>query len=352
MNIRERSFTKGLMRWHNDDNDRQMPWKGEKDPYKIWISEIILQQTRVEQGLSYYNRFIFRFPDIKSLAMAKDTEVYKLWEGLGYYSRCRNLIHTARSLFAEHKGVFPNRYETILSLKGVGPYTAAAISSFAFGEPRAVVDGNVIRVLSRYFAIGLDPAVSAGKKLFAGLADLLLYKKDPAAYNQAIMDFGATVCKPAPLCHVCPLSEGCLAFRKKKVLSFPLKKKKIIIRERWFFYVLMQVNGKWVYRRRPEGDIWHNLHEFILFEAGKRSAPGTLIEKNLLPGSRWTLTHASGWHLQKLSHQTIHARFIHISTKSRFLPEGYRSAGSATLRKKAFPRIIAEYIDSCGLFRS
>ena len=347
----EKAFTTALMRWHRSQNRRQMPWKGEKDPYKIWISEIILQQTRVEQGLSYYNRFISRFPDLKSLAQAKDTEVYKLWEGLGYYSRCRNLIHTAGSLFHERKGVFPDNYEDILALKGIGPYTAAAISSFAFGEPRAVVDGNVIRVLSRYFALRQDPASSAGKKLFARLADSLLYKKDPGAYNQAIMDFGATVCKPAPVCEGCPLQKNCLAFGKGKVQSYPLKKKKAVIKERWFFYVLIQVKGKWVYRQRPAGDIWHNLHEFIFLEGTERSSLKSMVRKVMPYGKAFEISYISEPHTQKLSHQIIHARFLHIKSSLGSVPAGYQAAGSAALKKKAFPRIINDYIHSAALFK-
>ena len=328
-----------------------MPWKGEKDPYKIWISEIILQQTRVEQGLSYYNRFISRFPDIQRLAQAKDTEVYKLWEGLGYYSRCRNLIHTARSLFQDHKGIFPDNYDDILALKGIGPYTAAAISSFAFGEPRAVVDGNVIRVLSRYFALSQDPLSSAGKKLFGGLADSLLFKKDPGAYNQAIMDFGATVCKPVPVCSDCPMQKNCLAFRKNDVQSYPLKKKKAKIKERWFYYILLHVKGKWIYRQRPAGDIWHNLHEFILVEGTKSSSPGALMRKALPSVRSLKITHVSEPQMQKLSHQTIHARFLHVQGSVGSVPEGYQAAASAGLKKKAFPRVINDYIRSARLFR-
>ena len=186
-------FTQQLMLWDNQENNRKMPWKGEKDPYKIWLSEVILQQTRVEQGLDYYNKFIETFPTIGLLANAKDESVFKLWEGLGYYSRCRNLLFTARYIAFELGGQFPNNYDAILNLKGVGPYTAAAISSFAYEQPYAVVDGNVFRVIARYFGIEKPTDTNEGKELFAALANKLLDKTQPGKYNQAIMDFGATI---------------------------------------------------------------------------------------------------------------------------------------------------------------
>ena len=233
-----------LMKWHRLHNSRQMPWKGEKDPYKIWLSEIILQQTRVEQGLAYYNRFIQHYPTIQQLAAAPDQEVLKLWEGLGYYSRCRNLLLTARLIVKEYKGLFPRDYETLLSLKGVGPYTAAAIASFAYNQPYAVVDGNVLRVLSRFF--GLDTAIDTmpGKKQFTGLADEVLDKQYPALFNQAIMDFGATVCKPmAPACIDCPARKDCAAFLTGNVNRLPVKEKTLQRKHRWFYYFIFEHRG-------------------------------------------------------------------------------------------------------------
>lgn len=204
-----------------------MPWKGEKDPYKIWLSEIILQQTRVEQGLSYYNNFIKTFPDIQQLAKAKDEKIFKLWEGLGYYTRCRNLIASARFVAKEKKGKFPDSYEEIKALKGVGPYTAAAISSFAFNLPHAVVDGNVFRVLARVFGIDKPTDTTEGKKYFTQLAEELLDKKRPGLYNQAIMDFGAMICKPAsPLCATCCFKKHCIAFQRDRINELPVKEKK------------------------------------------------------------------------------------------------------------------------------
>jgi A/G-specific adenine glycosylase len=204
-------FTEKLLDWNNNNNKRSMPWKGEKDPYKIWLSEIILQQTRVEQGLSYYQSFITNFPTVYDLAKAPDEKVFKLWEGLGYYSRCKNLIASAKFIVNDLNGKFPDTFETIVALKGVGPYTASAIASFAFNQPYAVVDGNVQRVLSRYFGISTPVDTSAGKKLYQHLAESLLDINVAGLYNQAIMDFGAIICKPQnPLCTQCPQQEPSL----------------------------------------------------------------------------------------------------------------------------------------------
>mgnify|MGYP003339694825 CR=1 FL=1 len=211
-------FTKQLIKWNRFKNKREMPWKFEKNPYKIWLSEIILQQTRVEQGMSYYLNFIRAYPTVHDLANAEDEAVMKLWEGLGYYSRCRNLLATARFISHNKKGNFPNSYEELVKLKGVGPYTAAAIASFAFQLPYAVVDGNVIRVLSRFFGIDKQANTNEGKKIFQQLAQEVLDKKNPGIYNQAIMDFGATVCKPAqPLCDECVMQNYCSAYQKDMV---------------------------------------------------------------------------------------------------------------------------------------
>ncbi len=261
-------FFEILIKWNRNENKREMPWKGEKDPYKIWISEIILQQTRVQQGLAYYNRFIKTWPNVKSLAKADEQKVYKLWEGLGYYSRCRNLIATAKYINNELGGRFPEKYENILSLKGVGDYTAAAIASFAFNLPYAVVDGNVFRVLSRFFGIEIPVDTTEGKKLFKALANELIDKKNPAEYNQAIMDFGAIVCKPLlPLCSECPLQKKCIAFQKKLVNVLPLKQKSINTRQRFFNYLQVEHKNKIYVNQRTGKDIWQNLHEFILIES-------------------------------------------------------------------------------------
>src|SRR4030095_7742264 len=208
-------FTKKLLGWNRKHNKRSMPWKGESDPYRIWLSEIILQQTRVGQGMDYYQKFISGFPTIQDLANAPEKEVFKYWEGLGYYNRCRNLIAAAKKIALEKKGLFPSSYDQLLQLPGIGPYTAAAIASFAFGLPYAVVDGNVERVLARYFGISTPVGSVSGKKLYSALAAELIDRKEPAAFNQAIMDFGATVCKPQnPLCKTCVLAKNCQSYQQ------------------------------------------------------------------------------------------------------------------------------------------
>ncbi len=344
-------FTARLLQWNQEQNDRKMPWKGEKDPYKIWLSEIILQQTRVEQGLQYYQRFISSFPGIKQLAEAPDTTVFKLWEGLGYYSRCRNLLATARFIASEKKGKFPDTYEDIKALKGIGPYTAAAISSFAFDLPHAVVDGNVFRVLARYFGIHKPIDSTAGKKTFTALAEELLDRQQPGIYNQAIMDFGAVVCKPAaPRCPECPLKDQCHAFLHQEVFLLPVKEKKTRIRHRWFYYLIPEAGSRLPIRERTGKDIWQHLYEFPFIETdGPQEIPALLqaAEKDgWLPKSGYTLTAASPYYKQQLSHQHISARFIRLSLKKKpAIGEGVQWVTEKELQQYAFPRVINLYLE-------
>lgn len=299
-----------------------MPWKGEKDPYKIWLSEIILQQTRVEQGLSYYNAFIKTYPDIHKLAKASDEKVFKLWEGLGYYTRCRNLITTARYVSKEFKGKFPETYEAIKALKGVGPYTAAAISSFAYNLPYAVVDGNVFRVLARVFGINTPVDSSNGKKYFTALANELLNKKKPGLYNQAIMDFGAVVCKPAaPLCGACVFQKSCCAFLDNKVSELPVKEKKISIRKRWFYYLMLGYKNSIAVRQRTEKDIWQQLYEFPMIATKGATGYKKIIreaeKRKWLTKNKYKVLSVSGLFKQQLSHQHINGQFIKIDIKQK-----------------------------------
>ena len=257
-------FSETLLSWYRE-HGRDLPWRDTDDPYRIWVSEVILQQTRVAQGYDYYRRFVARFPDVESLAGAGEDEVMKCWQGLGYYSRARNLHAAARQIV--ERGAFPTELEGVKALKGVGDYTAAAICSFAYGQPCAVVDGNVYRVLSRY--LGVDEAVDtgAGKKVFAALADEMLDRERPAEYNQAIMDFGALQCVPSsPDCSVCPLSDSCAAFRKGMVEALPRKARKTKVTERHFHYMYVCAGAYTFIRRRGPGDIWQNLYEFPLIE--------------------------------------------------------------------------------------
>jgi A/G-specific adenine glycosylase len=314
-------FTTLLLKWHNGKNNRIMPWKGEKNPYRIWLSEVILQQTRVEQGWSYYEKFVETFPTIHDLATAPEQKVFKLWEGLGYYSRCKNLIATAKRIDTEYKGVFPSTYEEILGLKGIGPYTAAAISSFAFGLPHAVVDGNVTRVLSRYFADPTPIDSTAGKRLFTELAGKLLDKEQPDIYNQAIMDFGATICLPRnPLCPDCVQNADCQAYKKGLTTQLPVKEKSIQKRQRWFYYFIAEVPAGKVYiRQRTEKDIWEGLYEFPLWETDEPVYGDALLRSDfarLFFGEKTlTVRHISKIYRQELSHQTIQGQFITISLK-------------------------------------
>jgi A/G-specific adenine glycosylase len=351
---KQQFFTRKLLEWHEKFNTRAMPWKYEKDPYKIWISEIILQQTRVEQGLEYYNRFIKRFPNVVKLAAAKEEDVFKLWEGLGYYSRCRNLIATAQFIATKRKGVFPDTHEEILTLKGIGPYTAAAIASFAFQLPYAVVDGNVMRVLARFFAIDTPIDSGAGKKIFTELAQSLLKKEKPGIYNQAIMDLGATVCKPrSPLCSQCLLSAQCEAFNTNTMEDFPIKEKKLKIKERWFYYLIAEMNDKFYTRPRTGKDIWQQLQEFILIETESQ-----VSDKQLFKASAFkeiitdTFQHISSsvTVMQKLTHQHIYGTFIQIKLEKPILDKSYSLKSKAGLKKLAFPKLIAAHISEKKLF--
>ena len=259
-------FREHLLRWFAQ-NSRPLPWKGERDPYKIWLSEIILQQTRVEQGLPYYQKFIERYPTVGQLADAPEDEVLKLWEGLGYYSRARNLHTTAKRIAGELGGKFPSTYEDIRALKGVGDYTAAAIASFAFGLPYAVLDGNVFRVLARFFGIATPTDTSAAKKEFAALAGALLDPSRPGDFNQALMDFGATHCTPQqPKCPACLLRTHCAAFQQNRVAELPVRSKGVVKKDRYFVYLVAQYKGDIFVRKRTGKDIWRNLWEFPLLE--------------------------------------------------------------------------------------
>ena len=341
-------FTHSLIAWNNLHNKRVMPWKGEKDPYKIWLSEVILQQTRVEQGLEYYNRFIKKYPSVEKLAGAEDNDVFKLWEGLGYYSRCRNLLASARNIAFDKKGKFPDNFYELLLLKGVGPYTAAAIASFAYGHPYAVTDGNVYRVLARFFGIS-DPIDStAGKKKFAELAQTLLDKINPAAYNQAIMDFGAVICKPKlPLCSVCILRPSCSACKENSIGDLPVTEKKLTKKHRRFFYIIAGYGGKIYARQRTGKDIWQNLWEFILIETD----PETTAEKFLdstayknIAGKKAAATKVSEVFKQQLTHQTVEAVFINIQLSAPLKDNAYSVFPEKALQELAFPGIINSFL--------
>lgn len=344
------SFSRLILKWNKDKNSRKMPWKGEKDPYKIWLSEIILQQTRVEQGLGYYKNFVKTFPNIHRLANEAEEKVFKMWEGLGYYSRCKNLIATARFISTELNGKFPSTYEEIKKLKGIGPYTAAAISSFAFNLPYAVVDGNVQRVLARYF--GIDTAVDSpqGKKIFSSLADKLLDKKNPGIYNQAIMDFGAVICKPlSPDCNHCSLIKSCIAFKENRIKSLPVKSKKITIKKRWFNYFVVEFRDTILIQQRTGKDIWQNLFEFPLIETEKHETEKYILSKALETGlfnaKEVESATISPLYKQQLSHQLIHGSFIKVKVNRKIrLSPNWMWAKKSQIGNYAFPNIINQYL--------
>jgi A/G-specific adenine glycosylase len=342
------AFAKGLLQWNRSENTRQMPWKGETDPYKIWLSEIILQQTRVEQGWKYYERFVAAFPTVKELAAAPEQQVFKLWEGLGYYSRCRNLIASAQHIAKELGGVFPNRYEGILALKGVGPYTAAAIASFAYNAPYAVLDGNVFRVLSRIYALEVPIDSTEGKKVFAQLAQEQLPAAHAAAYNQAIMDFGAVICKPVPVCAQCFFQDHCQAFLSNKQALLPVKGKKTLVRERWFHYIVLEYDGAIAVRMRTAKDIWQSLFEPLLIEAEKKLNKAEIMQQlehsYAVTPAHYEVISAAVNLTQKLSHQTIHFSFLHLECKIKPQLERFEWITRAELERYPFPKTLQQFL--------
>lgn len=344
------NFVRQLMNWNKKKNTRDMPWKGEKDPYRIWLSEIILQQTRVEQGLKYYEKFITAFPTMKALAQAPEEKVFKMWEGLGYYSRCKNLISTAKWISNERDGIFPRDFDTILSLKGVGNYTASAISSFAYNLPHAVLDGNVFRVLSRIFEVETAIDSNKGKKQFIALAQEILPKKKAGKYNQAIMDFGAVICKPYPECSSCFFNKHCLAYLSGKQDLLPVKEKKIKLKERWLNYFIIKCGDKILIRQRREKDIWQHLFEFFLVET-KQSYPAikilNLFEKQY--GIKDFKLLSSSTFKQKLSHQLVHFSFLEVEVKEEANFPGFIWVKRSQLKKYAFPKTLQQYILSAAI---
>lgn len=343
-------FTKTLMKWHYAHNTRSMPWKEEKDPYKIWLSEIILQQTRTLQGLPYYLKFIGSYPTVKHLAATDDETAFRLWQGLGYYNRCKNMLATARYIARELNGVFPTAYEDILNLKGIGLYTAAAIASFAYGAPYAVVDGNVIRVLARYFGVETPFDTTTGKKGFQDLAGQLLDKTDSAGYNQAIMDFGATVCTPSkPLCSDCMLRPGCFAYNSGLVNDLPVKSKKLKIKNRYFNYIIFRSGDALLISKRDGKDIWQNLHEPFLVETEEPVGVDVLLKNELLNPMNLPVQQLlyEGVEKQKLTHQLIETRFYSFEVENKddypFLPGKWVPVKD--LKNMAFPKSIVSFLE-------
>lgn len=318
-------FAGTLIRWYGQ-HKRALPWRDTTNPYYIWLSEVILQQTRVAQGLPYYRKFVEAYPTVQQLAAAPEDEVLRLWQGLGYYSRARNMHHTAKIITEEFGRVFPQNYAELLKLKGVGSYTAAAIASFAFKEQVAVLDGNVFRVLARVFSISDDIAAPASRKVFQKLADELVPADAPDIYNQAIMEFGAIQCTPVmPDCLFCPLQRSCFAFNHGMVQELPIKAKAKTARPRYFHYIVLEHAGQFYMRKRLEGDIWQGLYDFYLYESPDKNLP----MEALLPELQQAGLEVAKEHLQPpqkeykhvLSHQKITARFYRIKLKTRLREE-------------------------------
>ena len=318
-------FARTLLGWY-ERHHRSLPWRETKDPYAIWLSEVILQQTRVAQGLPYYLDFINTYPTVRDLAQAPADEVLRHWQGLGYYSRARNMHHTSQHIASALGGTFPTTYQELLKLRGIGPYTAAAIASFAFKEKVAVVDGNVFRVLARVFGISDNIASPTGKKAFQLLADTLIPASEPDTYNQAIMEFGATQCTPVmPDCLFCPLQQQCFAFTNGLVQQLPHKSKAKASRERFFHYLVLNWEGNYYMKKRTQKDIWQGLYDFYLHEAaGLQIDAKTIFTESLLPdlaAEKITIAPASKVYKHVLTHQKIYARFYLLPLQSRLREE-------------------------------
>ena len=341
------NFSKNVINWYSD-NKRDLPWRHTVNPYFIWLSEIILQQTQVKQGLPYYKSFVKTFPTVYDLAKSDEQTVLKLWQGLGYYSRARNLHFTAKYIVNELGGNFPNSYSEIIKLKGIGDYTASAIASIAFGETTAVVDGNVYRVLSRFFGIETPINSTKGIKEFKALATELIDKREPATFNQAIMEFGAQQCKPKkPYCIICPLQSGCVAFLKNQTSGLPVKSKKIKIRHRYFNYlVIIDQHKNTIIEQRTEKGIWQNLYQFPLIES-KESIDVYEFEKEiskhkLIKNLKFQINLFNEKDvIHKLSHQHLHTKFWIIETD----PITEKSISAENLKDYPVPALISEFIN-------
>ena len=336
-------FSNSILSWYRE-NPRYLPWRETQDPYKIWLSEIILQQTRVAQGLPYYEAFSKAYPTVQALAEAPEEEILRLWQGLGYYSRARNLHGCAKYISSELGGVFPNRYASLIQLKGVGSYTASAIASFAFGEVQAVVDGNVFRVLARYFGIATDIASGKGKKEFEALANQLIPEDSPGEFNQAMMDFGSRCCVPKnPNCAECPLSASCFAFQKGLVSSLPVKNKKTKVKERILNYLVIRCGDQLVWNKRSKGDIWTGLYDFPLLQQETFPWKESLSKEAVLFPKKYRhlLSHqrilASFWEIELSPNK--HAELVHWCQN-----EGFDLVEQQKIDALPKPKLIVRYL--------
>ena len=339
-------FAEKIISWY-DQNKRDLPWRNTNDPYPIWLSEIILQQTRVDQGLSYFNKFLEHHPTIDSLANAPEQEILKLWQGLGYYSRARNLHFTAKFITTELKGIFPKEHSEILKLKGVGEYTAAALASFAYGDVYPVIDGNVYRVLSRVFGIANPIDSNEGKKIFKELAQELIDVKKPATYNQSIMEFGALQCTPKkPNCEDCPFLLECYAYKNELISELPKKEKKIKQRNRYFNYIVIINEGNIYLNERLEKDIWKGLFDFPLVETETQTSDFQIINDNF-DIANLKLINTSIEYKHILSHQKIYATFWLASTvNTKDLDTSFNKILLKNINNYPVPKLIDNYLKS------
>ena len=337
-----------LAKWYHD-NKRDLPWRDTTSPYHIWLSEIILQQTRVDQGLGYYRRFVAMYPEIQDLAAASADEVLKLWQGLGYYTRARNMHETAKVIVNEYNGIFPATYAGLLKLKGIGKYTAAAVASMAFNEPVAVVDGNVYRVISRIFGISDSIDSAKGKKVFELKAAELLNTAEPGTHNQALMEFGAMICLPRnPLCSECVLAGICQARISDTIRLLPVKKLKGKSKIRYFNYLFVELNGKTLLKKRNNKDIWHSLYEFPLIESTGPVTFSVLIAHpswQAITGHISAVCEETKTYEHKLTHQTLVCSFTRVNIKSEPRNHEYILADMNDLNKFAVPRVIEKYLE-------
>ena len=338
------NFTQSLAQWYTH-NRRDLPWRNTTDPYVIWLSEIILQQTRVEQGLPYFYRFAEAYPTVTAFAAASEDEILKLWQGLGYYSRGRNMLTTARLVQQKFGGVFPGKFDDLIALKGIGEYTAAAISSFSTNQAKAVVDGNVSRVIARYFGIDEPINSTKGKKLFQQMANDLLDTKEPGLHNQAMMEFGAMLCKPRnPLCDTCPVKTGCYALQHNQVGQLPVKLKTVKIRKRHFNYWLMVNDGKVLLNKRDKSDIWANMYDLPLTETAEDKTVEELLASADMMETLGFLPQIIDISLTKkhiLTHQHIYYRFITVQNNLEIkLKQTWFFSEVEKLNNLALPKII------------
>ncbi len=344
------NVSQSVGKWY-DLNKRSLPWRETKNPYYIWISEILLQQTRMKQGIFYYHKFIKRFPTIFELAASPVEEVLNIWQGLGYYSRARNMHKAANTIVDRFHGDFPSDLHTLRQLPGIGDYSAAAIASLAFHVAVASIDGNVYRLLARYYGITSRRDTAKGKKDFKEAASELLDRSNPGRHNQAMIELGALICLPKkPLCDECPLNASCYALKNKSISELPKKKKKSKQVHRYFYYLVIIRRGYVYMKQRTENDIWALLYDFPLIETQKKRNPELLVKDsewvNFFKNYKVRITSISPEHKHVLSHQIIHARFIEVDIDKNYHPENIVAIGFDEIDNYPFPRLIDKYVSA------